>query len=242
MASYDQYIAGDAKLDGLFKQINLDELNSTDVSETSDEEGTRNNDFRGDKISADLRQLMQDGGKADRVSVILQVDDVKSGQLADLLRRNGVAVNARMARLGTIKAEVPVKALEQIAARNDVHHLSADSEVRAFGHVSNTTGADAVRQQSTTSAQASPQTTRSTVRASASPCWTRELIRVTNHSWPQITTFESSSARTLPARIALMIHMDMGRTLLRRLPAMAALPTPGSSGLLPTPTSSTSAC
>ena len=46
---------------------------------------------------------------------------------------------------------MPVKVLEQLAARKEVHHLSADRDVRAFGHVTNTTGADAVRPQSTTS-------------------------------------------------------------------------------------------
>ena len=71
--SYDEYIAGDAKLDGLFQQVNLDDFNSANVSEASDDEdaaGTSDNGFQGEKISADLRQLMQSGGATDRVSVI----------------------------------------------------------------------------------------------------------------------------------------------------------------------------
>jgi len=76
---------------------------------------------------------------------------VKSGQLNDLFARYGVKVNSRMAQLGAMNINVPVKALEELAAIKEVHHLSADREVRAFGHITNTTGADAVRQQSTTS-------------------------------------------------------------------------------------------
>ena len=69
----------------------------------------------------------------------------------DLFKQYDIRISARLTQLGAIEAEVPVKALEQLAARNEVHHLSLNSEVRAFGHVTATTGADLVRQQTTTS-------------------------------------------------------------------------------------------
>ncbi len=152
-SAYEEYIASDATLDGLFQQINLeDSVNSSDASETSDSEDSNKNSngFQGEKISPDLRQLMQGSG-TERVGVILQVDDVKSGQLNDLFKRYGVEVNARMAQLGTLKVEMPVKALEELAARKEIHYVSVNREVRSFGHVSATTGADSVRQQTTTS-------------------------------------------------------------------------------------------
>ena len=154
--AYEEYIASNEILDSLFKQVNLgDDLSSSEKSDQEDSKTdaqTNSGDFQGEKISADLRQAMESAGSGkDRVSVILQVDDVKSGRLNDWFKRYGIKINARMTHLGAIQAEVPVKALEELAARNEVHHLSADREVRAFGHVSATTGADDVRQQTATS-------------------------------------------------------------------------------------------
>ena len=149
--AYDEYIAGDAMLASLFQQVDLDEFKT---SETSENQGAKkgSDDFKGEKISDDLRELMQSGRRGkDRVSVILQVDDVKSGSLSDWLKRYGVEVNSQLPRFGTLTVEVPVKALEELAARNEVHHISSNREVQAFGHVTATTGADAVRQQTTTS-------------------------------------------------------------------------------------------
>jgi subtilisin family serine protease len=142
--AYDQYIASDAMIAGLFQQVNLDELKS---SETSAKEDGSNDDngFRGEKISPDLRGSAAKG----RVNVILQVDDVRSANLNDLFARYGVKVTARMARLGTVKAEMPVKALEELAASREVRHMSSDRQVKALGHVTATTGADAVRTQTT---------------------------------------------------------------------------------------------
>ncbi len=150
--AYEEYIAGDALLDGLFQQINLeDAANSSDTA--SDDSDASEDGFKGEKISQDLRHLMQNAGSdTKRVSVILQVDDIKNAQLNDLFKRYGIEVNARMAQLGALKVEVPVKALQELAARSDVHHLSGDNEIRAFGHVTATTGADLVRQQTTSSA------------------------------------------------------------------------------------------
>jgi len=155
--AYDEYIAGVAALDSLFQQVNLDDLKSSETSENEDankgsDAGEGSSRFKGEKISPDLRKSMESAGsQKGRVSVILQVDDVRSAQLNDLFARYGVKVSSRMSRLGTLKVEVPVKALKELAASNEVYHLSADREVRAFGHVTATTGADAVRQQTTTS-------------------------------------------------------------------------------------------
>ena len=150
--AYEEYIAGDALLDGLFQQINLeDAANSSDTA--SDDSDVTEDGFKGEKVSQDLRQLMQSANSnMKRVSVILQVDDIKNVQLNELFKRYGIEVNARMAQLGVIKIDVPVKALQELAARSDVRHLSGGNEIRAFGHVTATTGADLVRQQTTNSA------------------------------------------------------------------------------------------
>ena len=152
-AAYEQYIAGNQALDGLFKEVKLtDDAASSEANDDSDANTQSGaNDFQGAKISADLQQVMQNSSNKDRVSIILQVDDARGGQLSELFKQYDIQVSARMAHLGAIQAEVPVKALEELAARNEVNHLSLNSEVRAFGHVTATTGADLVRQQTTTS-------------------------------------------------------------------------------------------
>jgi len=72
--AFDQYIASDATLAGLFQQVNLDELKSSETSENED--GYKDSKgFRGEKISPDLRAA---AGQKGRVNVILQVDDVNS--------------------------------------------------------------------------------------------------------------------------------------------------------------------
>ncbi len=154
-AAYAEYIAGNELLDGLFKQVNLaDELAASQKNENENSNAdtqANSRGFQGAKISDDLQQIIDSGSSKGHVNVILQVDDVKGGELAELFKQYGIKINARMVHLGAIQAEVPVKALEALIARNDVHHVSLNSEVRAFGHLTATTGADAVRQQTTTS-------------------------------------------------------------------------------------------
>ena len=110
-AAYEQYIAGNVTLDALFKQVNLGDITSAENNDKEDASAdtvANSNGFQGEKISADLQHLVQ-AGRKDRVNVILQVDDVKSGQLNDLFKQYGIKITAQMSRLGAIEAEVPVE-------------------------------------------------------------------------------------------------------------------------------------
>ena len=82
-AAYQEYIAGDTTLEGLFKEVNVvDDLGSNDADGNNDSQSSsqsRANDFQGVKISEDLQQLIQNSSRKDRVSIILQVDDAKGG-------------------------------------------------------------------------------------------------------------------------------------------------------------------
>ncbi|MDT5123980.1 MAG: serine protease AprX, partial [Acidobacteriota bacterium] len=159
--AYKDYIASDAKLDGLFRQVRLDSsFNATETSESSAQKAKRedgaqdDNGFVGDKVSADLRDLMKSAkSDTDRVGVILQADDVNSGELNSLLKRYGVEVNARMAQVGALNIEVPVKAIEEIAKSGLTNHLSPNRKLESFsyGHVVMTTGTDQVRNQPSSS-------------------------------------------------------------------------------------------
>src|SRR5687768_2187249 len=154
--AYTEYIAGDAVLSNLFKQVRVGVEDATDLAENeaadeAEQKANRNADgFQGDKISADLRQMMQSANGNERVKLILQVDDVKSGKLSALMNSHGVRVNASFARLGAMQVEVPVKAIEQLAASGSTRFMSIDRQVQSMGHLSRTTGADAVRVQTTT--------------------------------------------------------------------------------------------
>ena len=100
--------------------------------------------FKGDKLSPDLREMIQNAGShADRVSLILQADDLS--KLAKLLKSNGVRVDARYPQLGAVKIEAPLGILEKLAASGNTRYLSLDRRVQSLGHVTATTGADLAR-------------------------------------------------------------------------------------------------
>jgi subtilisin family serine protease len=84
------------------------------------------------------------------VSVVLQLDSPPSGQLNALLERNGVHVRGNFTDLGMIAADLPAGVLDELANYPEVNFVSQDSPMHSFGYVTSTTGADAVRTESTT--------------------------------------------------------------------------------------------
>jgi len=153
-SAFEQYIASDNTLDGLFQQVRLDEGATSAETTNAKQSRKRADDFEGDKISEDLRNEMQSAASgSDRVSVILQTDDAGSGRLNSMLNRLGLQVSSRMTQLGAIKVEGSVAAIEKLAAQSEIRHLSLDKKVMSLGHISATTGADDVRQQTATSPQ-----------------------------------------------------------------------------------------
>ncbi len=71
VSAYGEYIARDASLRRLFKLI-LDSDSTEDVAELNEESKSANDvDFEGDKVSPDLRELIQKSS-SERVKVILQ--------------------------------------------------------------------------------------------------------------------------------------------------------------------------
>jgi len=153
-SAFEQYIASDNTLDGLFQQVRLDEGATSAETTNAKQSRKQADDFEGDKISEDLRNEMQSAASgSDRVSVILQTDDAGSGRLNSMLNRLGLQVSSRMTQLGAIKVEGSVAAIEKLAAQSEIRHLSLDKKVMSLGHISATTGADDVRQQTATSPQ-----------------------------------------------------------------------------------------
>ncbi|HEY0170495.1 MAG TPA: S8 family serine peptidase, partial [Pyrinomonadaceae bacterium] len=137
---YGEHIAKDAGLARLFRPVGLgapqrDAAGREDVTARA----------AGDRLSPDLRALVAGAKPGERVGVIIQADDLQNPKLEAALRRHGAAPDARMARLGALRVELPVKALEELAAGGGASYLSPDREFHSFGHVTSTTGADSVR-------------------------------------------------------------------------------------------------
>ena len=116
--------------------------------------GNNNHNFqssrRGDKVSPDLRgkvRRSRERGNQDteNVSVILQLTAPPSAQLAALLRRNGVRVKRLFRNFNSQAVELPAGVVDELAAFSELQTVSLDAEVKSFGHVSETTGADMVR-------------------------------------------------------------------------------------------------
>src|SRR6266404_5714435 len=149
--AYANYMATDESVAKLFDSISIDGT-SDSVSDSTVARDKRkspiNEEFEGDKISSDMRELMESAGPNGRVSAILQVDNVHSAEVSSLLKRYGVNVDSRMAQLGAMKVELPVNAIEALAKSRAANYISPDVKLEAFGHVTVTTGTDLIRTQS----------------------------------------------------------------------------------------------
>ncbi|HEX8292793.1 MAG TPA: S8 family serine peptidase, partial [Pyrinomonadaceae bacterium] len=137
---YGEYVAKDSGLARLFCPVEVGEGRKG----AGEDEGSAA--AAGNKLSPELRALAAGAKSAgNRVGVILQADDLRDAKIEATLRRYGVEVDARMAQLGALRVEVPVAALKELASAAGSRYLSPDREIRSFGHVTSTTGTDAVR-------------------------------------------------------------------------------------------------
>ncbi|MBD0326595.1 MAG: S8 family serine peptidase, partial [Pyrinomonadaceae bacterium] len=95
------------------------------------------------KLSADLSERRPAGTA--RLDCILQLSGKPSGRLNALLNRNGVRIRAHFNSFNSYAVELPASVIEELASFAEVSHISLNKAVESFGHVSNTSGADAVR-------------------------------------------------------------------------------------------------
>ncbi|HEX8145155.1 MAG TPA: hypothetical protein VF553_21495, partial [Pyrinomonadaceae bacterium] len=98
------------------------------------------------KLSSDLAGRIS-GAKsgADRLDCILQLNAKPSGRLNALLNRNGVRLRAHFSAFNSYAIDLPASAVAELASFGEVEYVSLNSRVESFGHISTTTGADAVR-------------------------------------------------------------------------------------------------
>src|SRR5256886_1089768 len=153
--AYASYIATDESVAKLFESISIDRPVDTASAAANKSGGKRrspiNEEFEGEKISSDMQDLIKSAGRNGRVTAILQVNDVNSKEVRALLAQNGVFVGDRMAELGAMKVDLPVKAVDALMKSGSMNYISPDVKMESFGHVTATTGADQIRTQTTTS-------------------------------------------------------------------------------------------
>jgi len=97
------------------------------------------------KVSHDLRKLARGSRSNERVSVIIQFDGIPGSVLDSLVLTRGGRTKAHFKNFNARLVELPAKAVEALAARHDISYISLDRLNIPFGHVSQTTGADAAR-------------------------------------------------------------------------------------------------
>ena len=149
LSAYQENIQNDVALESFFQQVRIGDSNddSSELSESEEKEKKDNGEhYVGAKLSSDLQGLVSNAASGkERVSVILQADDIRSGKFNALLKRHGVRVHERLQQLGALEVELPVSAVETLAASKQTSYLSLDREIHSLGHVEKTTGAEDMR-------------------------------------------------------------------------------------------------
>src|SRR5688572_10472746 len=100
----------------------------------------------GPKISEDLQDLMGRSLTGDpTVSVILQTDRPISSGLSAFLSGPGVTVRSTLNQLQARNVELPLSKINELASFTEASFISPDRSVKSLGHLTATSGADAVR-------------------------------------------------------------------------------------------------
>jgi serine protease AprX len=94
------------------------------------------------KISADLKQKLNGGGK---INVVIKAAGSWGKTLDDAVKNNNGSITKTYSNFALRAASLPVAAVNALAARSDVDYVALDRDVELLGHVTLTTGADAAR-------------------------------------------------------------------------------------------------
>ena len=98
------------------------------------------------KLAPDLLERVRGARSGqDRVRVIVQLNERATSALDSLLQNAGARALKRFENFNSRALELPARAVEAMAAHRDIRFISADRENVPTGHVSKTTGADAIR-------------------------------------------------------------------------------------------------
>jgi serine protease AprX len=103
------------------------------------------------KVSPDLAALIRSDRGGSRANLIVQFGGESQAIEDSLLLSLGAKVKQRLNKLNSRVVELPLPAVEALARHDEVRYISTDRPLGTLGHLSSTTGTDAVRTQTTTS-------------------------------------------------------------------------------------------
>jgi hypothetical protein len=115
--AYAQYIAANPKVAKLFESISIDRVSNTAADSTATNTKKKspiNEEFEGEKISSDMRELMNSVGPNGRVTAILQVDDVRNSEVSFFHELNREMIGDSMIQVGIIKVDMTVRVLREL--------------------------------------------------------------------------------------------------------------------------------
>jgi serine protease AprX len=150
-AAFEESIEQRSELARLFEQVRLEDAGKSASSE-HESDAKEGLEFAGEKIAPDVSELMASAGNgADRVSLILQGDDLQDTAFRQFLKEHDGHITENFNRVGAQVVEVPARLIEKLADKVEVSHISLDRPVISLGHLSKTTGCDDVRNDEETS-------------------------------------------------------------------------------------------
>jgi subtilisin family serine protease len=100
---------------------------------------------KADKIAPDVRALIQKAKTStEPVRVVIQLQGNPSLGLTKILDGQDIKGKRLFRNLNVYAFAVPAGKVEQLSAFSEVHYIAGDNQFRSLGHVTATTGADAV--------------------------------------------------------------------------------------------------
>jgi serine protease AprX len=142
--AFRQDVASQESLAPLFTAFQSDEASASSAEQSEEaaksKDASNDEQFAGDNVSPDLRELIDGRNSPSHVKALLQVNDANSATLRQQLGALGVSIDAQMPRFGILAVDLPTKAVEKLASNSQTRYLSLDRSVVASGHIENTTG------------------------------------------------------------------------------------------------------
>ena len=142
--AYQEKIAPVAEIDALFNKITVGD--KTNYSSDELKNTVKYDGYRGDNVSADLREMMaNDPTGKKRVEVIIQAKEADNAALRALMREGKARLSDRIGDTDTLVVNLPLSAVSQLSESGLINYISPNRPVKMFGHVENTTGTTFVR-------------------------------------------------------------------------------------------------
>ena len=145
-AGYDNRIESQPEIAAYFAGIIISEKYNSNA--TADFNNDSDDEFRGDNVSPDLRDMMaQDPSGTTRVDVILQAKDADNAALRSLMASGQAHITDRIGKTDTLVVNLPLSALNALSTSGLINYVSPDRQMTTTGHVEDSTGAAVVRSQ-----------------------------------------------------------------------------------------------